>query len=102
MRFQKGNKLGRKFEPGVSGNAGGRPRKKPITEAYERALTDAEADKIARGIIAAARRGNVKAASEITDRIEGKVTHTIAAAGALDLLPEALARARERMKNAER
>lgn len=27
MRFQKGNKLGRKFQPGQSGNPAGRPRK---------------------------------------------------------------------------
>ncbi len=79
MAFQKGNKHGKRFQPGVSGNPGGRPRKRPLTEAYEKLIADPKiAEAIAKGIIRAARRGNVKAASEIADRVEGKVTKQVA------------------------
>jgi len=79
-----------------SPNASGRPKKKPITEAYEvlcnkklpAALRIVEfgkkakidlgenatfADWLAVGLMQSARRGNPSAAAEIADRIEGKV-----------------------------
>ena len=66
------------FKPGQSGNPGGRPKKKPVTEAYEQLISDPEvAQAIARGIIRAARKGNVRAAAEIADRVEGKVSQDV-------------------------
>lgn len=66
------------FKPGQSGNPGGRPKKKPVTEAYERIISDPKvALAIAQGIIRAARKGNVRAAAEIADRVEGKVSQHV-------------------------
>ena len=69
-----GGITGKGFLPGKSGNPGGRPKKKPITSAYERLATRAEYDAVAKAMFSRAKRGNVKAAAEITDRIEGKLT----------------------------
>lgn len=66
------------FKPGQSGNPGGRPKKKAVTEAYERIISDPKvAQAIAQGIIRAARKGNVRAAAEIADRVEGKVSQDV-------------------------
>lgn len=62
------------FKPGESGNPSGRPKSKPITEAYQRILTEQECDAIARAMLRQAKRGNVKATVEMTDRTEGKLT----------------------------
>ncbi len=68
------------FKPGLSGNPGGRPRKKPLTEAYEKLLNNpAHADAIAKAMVNAAKRRNVKAAIELADRVEGKVTKQVVA-----------------------
>jgi len=73
----------RPFQPGQSGNPSGRPKRKPITDAYIRLLNepipgDKEgrtfADALAQKILKEALNGKVPAASEITDRVEGKVT----------------------------
>jgi len=71
------------WKPGESGNPSGRPKRKPITDAYIRLLNepipgDKEgrtfADALAQKILKEALNGKVPAASEITDRVEGKVT----------------------------
>lgn len=80
MPFSKAHKvgIGTRFMPGHSGNPGGRPKKKPITEAYERRLKDpAIADAIAASMITAAQMGNVNAVKEMTDRVEGKVQERV-------------------------
>lgn len=43
-RFQPGNQIGRRWQPGQSGNPRGRPRIKPLREASRRLLTIADTD----------------------------------------------------------
>ena len=65
------------WKPGESGNPGGRPKKKPLTDAYAALLAkpipnDKEgrtfAEAIAQAMIKEAIKGKVNAASEIADR----------------------------------
>lgn len=79
MRFEKGNKSGRKFQPGKSGNPGGRPRVKLLSQAYKEALGKLDPRSrqetsrlIATALVRKARKGDVKAAIELADRTEGK------------------------------
>jgi hypothetical protein len=82
---------------GVSGNPGGRPKKKPLTEALEQIFANPkEAMAAAKAMAKKAKAGSVKHFAEVADHIEGKVTYTIAAASGIDLLPEALERAQAR------
>ncbi len=82
-RFRKGNPIGKatRFPPGVSGNPGGRPKLKVVSEAARALLastvpgdkygrTFAEAIVLALGLQAV--EGNISAASELTDRAEGR------------------------------
>ena len=65
---------------GVSGNPGGRPKKKPITDELERLLLDEAPDAggrmwatvIAEALLYQARRGDVRAITELANRVEGK------------------------------
>ena len=68
------------FQPGCSGNPGGRPRK-DISEAYERLAVQeyprdrqgrTYAERLAEAQFQAAIGGSTRAAREITDRLEGK------------------------------
>jgi len=69
-----------KWQPGQSGNPGGRPKKRPVTSALERLLDDSKAEGIARALIAlASGKHAVAAAREIMDRLEGKVSLPIEA-----------------------
>jgi len=71
-----------RFQPGVSGNPGGRPKSKLLSEAYKRALEAeiltgkfkglTEAEVIAQRLLDEAKKGKVNAASELADRVEGK------------------------------
>jgi Family of unknown function (DUF5681) len=74
------------FKPGVCSDPGGRPRKLPLTEAYEAILGrkfpgDPQkrtfAELIAEGQAKAAIKGKTEAAREMCDRVEGKVTLAI-------------------------
>ena len=83
------------WQPGQSGNPGGRPKKKPLTDAYRKALSELVAEDIrrklnleegatyaeviARALIQEAVMGKskVSAASELADRTEGRVTQPI-------------------------
>lgn len=71
----------RPWQPGQSGNPGGRPKKKPITEAYEKLLEDpavaAEMAKAMFDVIRARGKGTVLAAKELTDRVEGRVIESV-------------------------
>jgi hypothetical protein len=70
----------RPWKPGQSGNPGGRPKKKPITEELERLLTEQApsgdgrtwAALIAEALLRKASTGDVRAIAELTNRIEGK------------------------------
>ena len=81
-----GGCTGKGFKPGQSGNPGGRPKKKPITELYEQILRDpknlALLEKI---IVQGIRRGDVTLIREMADRVEGKVTQQLEHSGRLTL-----------------
>ncbi|HQQ75748.1 MAG TPA: DUF5681 domain-containing protein [Thermoanaerobaculia bacterium] len=81
---------GRPFPKGASPNPGGKPKQKPITEAYRRLVeSSAEAlekldkknltgaDVVALAIFRQAAKGNALAAREMTDRLEGKVAQPV-------------------------
>lgn len=88
-----------KWQPGQSGNPGGRPKKKPITELYQQVLEDPEAmDDLRDFIRKVIRKGNMAAVlqlREMTDRVEGKVTQPIEADISVNLA-DAIAEARKR------
>jgi hypothetical protein len=78
------------FQPGQSGNPGGRPKRKPITEAYLKLMDEVIpnhpqrrtfAEAIALGQAKAAMRGSAPAAREIADRLEGKAPQAIELSG---------------------
>lgn len=78
------------FQPGVSGNPGGRPKKKPITSAYARAVENpADADKLAKALFDKACTGDVNAAKELREGIEGKALQAVRVDGELGLTSEA-------------
>lgn len=89
----------RKWKPGESGNPGGRPKKKPITELYEKMLSDPDFTDLIKGAITrAVRKGNmamVLQVKEMTDRVEGKVSQPIEADVSVKLA-DAIAEARKR------
>ena len=68
------------WKPGESGNPGGRPKTKPLTEELQRLLKQ-EAPKgegrtwaalIAEALLTKAREGDVRAITELANRVEGK------------------------------
>lgn len=71
------------FKPGQSGNPGGRPKSRPFKEALDRVLAtgDYSIDDVVRSLVKEAMGGNVQAAKEIADRIEGKSIATVEVSG---------------------
>lgn len=75
------------WEPGISANPAGLPKGTPrLSTAYQKILNspakgkfkpETRGDKIALAIVEQAEDGDVKAAKEIADRIEGKAPQTI-------------------------
>jgi hypothetical protein len=70
------------FPRGKSGNPGGRPRRKPVTDALLELLDEpcpkgpagrTNAEAIAQKLITKAIQGDVRATQEIADRTEGRV-----------------------------
>jgi len=84
-KFPPGNKIGKQFPPGVSGNLQGRPKLTKLTEALREQLAETSpdapeetiAEQIARALISEAKSGNVQAIREIGDRTEGKPKQAI-------------------------
>ncbi len=85
------------WKPGQSGNPGGRPKRRPISDSYQ-ALADVAIpakiarklrlpkgstwrDTIAYAILQQAANGNVRAAAEVREAIEGKATQRIELSG---------------------
>ena len=71
------------WKPGQSGNPGGRPKKKPITELYEKMLADPVLlDAIEDAVKKAVSKGSmamVLQLKEMAERVEGKITQPIEA-----------------------
>ncbi len=84
-KFAPGNKIGKQFPKGTSGNPNGRPKLTKLTDALREQLAEAVpnapektiAEAIARALIREAVSGNVQAAREIADRTEGKPKQAI-------------------------
>ncbi len=79
-KFPPGNKIGKQFPPGVSGNPQGRPKLTKLTDALREQLAEINpdapeetiAEQIARALISEAKLGNIAAIREVFDRSEGK------------------------------
>lgn len=78
-----------KFQPGVSGNPGGRP-KEIMAPAYRRALMKAipndkngrtYADAIAEKNLSLMLSGDIRVTSEVTDRVDGKAAQSMSLTG---------------------
>jgi hypothetical protein len=78
--------VGLPFQPGQSGNPGGRPKERPVRNALKaiiegdaKAIAKIPADlaAIARTLIAKAKDGDMPAWKEFADRYEGKVPQAI-------------------------
>ena len=74
------------WKPGESGNPGGRPKTKPLTSELERLLEE-EAPKakgqtwaalIAQALLRKARKGDVRAITEVANRVEGRPFQAVA------------------------
>ncbi len=84
-KFPPGNKIGKQFPPGVSGNPQGRPKLTKLTEALREQLAginpdapeETIAEQIARALISEAKLGNIAAIREVFDRSEGKAPLTL-------------------------
>ena len=92
------------WKPGQSGNPGGRPKRKPLTDAYAALLdkpipsdmarqlkldeSTTYAQVIAMSLVREAVKGKVNAAAEVADRVEGKITQPISGAdgGAIQIV----------------
>lgn len=75
------------FKPGQSGNPGGRPKEKRLTEALRRKLAEPTADgrlyaeALAECLISLALDGDISAIREIADRTDGKPTQAMELSG---------------------
>ena len=65
------------FEKGVSGNAGGRPKWKQITEILKSEKNQERLEKMIDKVFALALKGNMRAVEFIADRLEGKVSQRV-------------------------
>jgi len=88
-RFAPGNKIGRRFQPGQSGNPKGRPPERPLTASLREALDANDGELIqslAQMAIDKALSGDFRYFKEIMDRSDGKVTDRLGVtAGAMSV-----------------
>jgi hypothetical protein len=89
------------WKPGQTGNAGGRPKRKPLTDALRAALDEPVTEEIRRklnlkagttyaevlalSLVREALKGKVPAFSEIADRVEGKPDNRTELSGEVSL-----------------
>lgn len=71
--------VGKRFQPGQSGNPTGKSKLKPLTDRLRMILAQNphRAEKIAEALITEAEGGNLQAAAMIFDRLEGKPTQSL-------------------------
>lgn len=96
-----GGITGKGFLPGQSGNPGGKPKTKPITEIYERLLADganvAAIEETVKTILRKSGMGAVLQLKEMAERTEGKVSQKVEVDGTLNIsLAETIQKARKR------
>lgn len=91
-----------KWQPGQSGNPGGRPKRKPLTDLYEEMLNDPELIQVIHGAVKKAvskgQMAMVLQLKEMAERVEGKVTQPIDAELTISTLSERMRRAKERLQ----
>ena len=84
--FAPGNRVGKHFRKGRSGNPAGRPKSAMLSDALRRRLGEVDekdpeerthAEVIADRLIAKAKEGDVPAIREIGDRVEGKAQQRV-------------------------
>ena len=89
------------FKPGVSGNPGGRPKSKPITDLLRELLEEDPqmARDIAKKLLQLAKKGSLGHFKEMTDRIEGPVVQQQESKADVMLkVAECIAEGRKRVK----
>lgn len=96
-----GGITGKGFMPGQSGNPGGKPKTKPITEIYERLLADGanvtQIEETVKTILRKSGMGAVLQLKEMAERTEGKVSQKVEVDGNLNIsLAETIQKARKR------
>jgi hypothetical protein len=94
------------FKPGQSGNPGGRPKRLPITEIYERILNDPRnCQRIETAILKLLLSGQMSSVlmlKQMADRMEGKVTDQMDLnVDATTKYADAVARIRKRLASSE-
>lgn len=98
-----------RFKPGQSGNPGGRPKSKLLSEAYKKILeTEIKSGKhkgktfaevIAQKMAEEATKGKVQPAAEMADRVEGKPRQAYEVKmSIMDELADRMEKARKRVK----
>jgi hypothetical protein len=86
------------WKPGQSGNPGGRPKSKPLTDKLLEALSD---PKVCEALVLAwvkgAQKGSIMHLREILDRVEGRVPQPLSVSGTVthEMTDEEKSRARE-------
>jgi hypothetical protein len=79
---------------GVSGNPGGRPKKTALSDAIREQLAQVDekdqagrtnAEIIAAALVARAKKGDIRAASEIADRAEGRPSQSLNLQGRMEV-----------------
>jgi hypothetical protein len=86
------------WKPGHSGNPGGRPKRKPITDVLLRMLSNPEqCEAIVAVWLKQAKKGSINHLREMLDRVEGRVPQPLSVSGHVthEMTDEEKARARE-------